>query len=290
VSSLSVSDTGTIVYHTARPRQPNHFVWFDRSGRQIGDSAADATSANGAALSSDGQRLAQLYQGDIWIRNFTTGTDSRFTFDPAVDTFPLWSLPGDRIVFSSNRKGTFDPYAKPADGSATEEALLVSDQSKAATDWSADGRLLLYRTIDPKNRYDIWVLPFDGDKKPFPLVQTKSDDLDAQFSPDAKFIAHQSNRTGRYEIYVERFHASGIWQVSSEGGAPSSVATRRQGTLLPCIGRPADVGAHSVNRRDLFSGHSGAAVYDPYPPRRHATKHEPAVIHGVPGWYALLNL
>ena len=64
------------------------------------------------------------------------------------------------------------------------------------------------------------------------------------------------------------------------------MASRRQGTLLPCIRRPADVRAHPVNRRDVFSRHSGAAVYDA-PPKRHHTKHEPAVIHGVPRRYAL---
>lgn len=233
ISRVSVSDTGTIVYRRARPNQPAHFVWFDRSGNPIGEPVAEVNSNNGASLSLDGQRLAQPRAGaggDIWLSNLTTGASSRFTFDPAEDSFPLWSPRGDRIVFSSNRKGTFDLYAKSADTGADEEPLIVSDQSKVATDWSSDERVLLYRTIDPKTRYDIWALPLDGDKKPFPLVQTTSDDLDAQFSPDAKFIAYQSNRSGRYEIYAERFHSPGLWQVSNEGGA--QVRWRRDGKEL----------------------------------------------------------
>ena len=43
---------------------------------------------------------------------------------------------------------------------------------------------------------------------------------DAQFSPDGKWIAYQSNESGRFEIYVQRFNAAGERQrVSVNGGA-----------------------------------------------------------------------
>src|SRR5437899_41986 len=86
------------------------------------------------------------------------------------------------MVFSSNRKGAYDLYQKPTTGAGNEEALITSTQNKVATDWSPDGRFLLYRSNDPKMSYDIWALPMDGDRKLFPVVQTNFDERDGQFS------------------------------------------------------------------------------------------------------------
>ena len=98
-------------------------------------------------------------------------------------------------------------------------------------DWSPDGRFLLYRSIDPKTGSDIWALPLDGDRKPFPVVQTNFDERDGQFSPDGKWIAYQSNESGRFEIYVQPFPGpGGKSQVSTNGGA--QVRWRRDGKEL----------------------------------------------------------
>jgi Tol biopolymer transport system component len=99
-------------------------------------------------------------------------------------------------VFVANRKGSYDLFQKPAIGAGTEELLLATAQDKTPTDWSPDGRLLLYRSVDPKTGYDIWALPMNGDGKPYPVVQTNFDERDAQFSPDGKWIAYQSNESG----------------------------------------------------------------------------------------------
>jgi Tol biopolymer transport system component len=57
---------------------------------------------------------------------------SRFTFDPADDRFPIWSPDGARVVFASNRNGTYDLYQKQANGSGNEEVLLQSAENKPA--------------------------------------------------------------------------------------------------------------------------------------------------------------
>ena len=83
------------------------------------------------------------------------------------EVFPIWSPDGSHIVFSSNRKGrVHDLYQKQATGAGSEELLLSTPQTKHA------GRFLLYRSQDSKTGYDIWALPLDGDRKPFPVVQT----------------------------------------------------------------------------------------------------------------------
>jgi dipeptidyl aminopeptidase/acylaminoacyl peptidase len=97
---------------------------------------------------------------------------------------------------------------------------LSTPQDKAPTDWSRDGQFLLYRNTDPKTGYDLWALSMTGERKAFPVVQTEFEERDGQFSPDSKWIAYQSNESGRFEIYVEPFPGSGgKWPVSSNGGA-----------------------------------------------------------------------
>ena len=82
--------------------------------------------------------------------------------------------------------------------------VLATREDKLPTDWSADGRFLLYRSLDPKTSFDIWALSMT-DRKPFPVVKTDHEERDAQFSPDGKWIAYQSNETGQFEIWVSPF-------------------------------------------------------------------------------------
>ena len=222
-AAVSASMAGPFVYRTGSAGGLRQLVWLDRSGKDIGK-AGDLLSASSVELSPDGRRVAlhqQVNQNiDVWLLELGRGVLSRFTFDPASDIFPIWSPDGSRIVFVANRKGPFDLYQKPAIGAGTEESLLATAQDKGPTDWSPDGRLLLYRSVDPKTGYDLWALPMNGDRKPFPVVKTNFDERDAQFSPDGKWIAYQSNESGRFEIYIQPFPGPGSkLQVSTNGGA-----------------------------------------------------------------------
>ena len=222
--AVSVSRTGSVAYRTGSADAQQQFVWFDRSGKEtskLGEPVS--TSLSDPSLSPDGQRVV-LYRNedgntDVWLFDIKRGVLSRFTTDPADDVVPVWSPDGGRVVFSSNRTGVHDLYVKPATGGGTEAVLLSSAEPKLATDWSADGHFLLFNRRDPKRGVDIWALPMDGTGKPFPLVQTPFDEQSAQFSPDAHWIAYQSNESGRTEIYVLPFPGPGnSRQVSSDGG------------------------------------------------------------------------
>ena len=117
--------------------------------------------------------------------------------------------------------GTADLYLKASSGAGQETVLVSSPQTKTPTDWSRDGRFILFHVSDdPKTGYDIWVLPLDGDRKPFLFVNANYEERNAVFSPDGHWIAYQSNESGRHEIYVRPFPASagGQWQVSTGGG------------------------------------------------------------------------
>lgn len=152
---------------------------------------------------------------------------SRFTFDPASDRFPVWSPDGARIVFYSTRTGGGDLYVKLASGAGAEERLAVTEQFKLATSWSPDGRFLLYQRTDPQTSSDLWVAEMVGDHKSSVILQTPFAERFGMFSPDGRWLAYQSNESGRNEIYVRPFvppgaagasGAGGQWQVSTAGG------------------------------------------------------------------------
>jgi Tol biopolymer transport system component len=107
-----------------------------------------------------------------------------------------------------------------ADGTGAEKLLVKSDESPAyPLDWSHDGRFVLYESQAPKTGADLWVLPLAGDKKPFPFLQTAFSEDNGTFAPDTKWIAYVSNESGRDEVYVQPFPATGAkFRVSRDGG------------------------------------------------------------------------
>jgi eukaryotic-like serine/threonine-protein kinase len=225
LAAVSASAAGPIIYRSVGAGDLWQFVWFDRLGKETGRvGIPDSASPRSPSLAPDSRRVAldRLVDGnqDIWL--LETGRDvlSRFTSDVAGDSMGIWSPSGDRVVFQSNRKGVYDLYQKSADTAASEELLLMTAQIKVPTDWSRDGRFLLYRSLDPQMGYDLWALPMNGEPKPFTVVQTAFDETDGQFAPDGKWIAYQSNESGRFEVYVQSFPGPGRrFQMSTTGGA-----------------------------------------------------------------------
>jgi hypothetical protein len=97
-------------------------------------------------------------------------------------------------------------------------------------DWSRDGRFLLYDSVDSKGDVDIWALPLEG-RKAYTVVQTQFNERLGQFSPDGRWIAYQSDKTGRFEIYVQPFPGTGgDFPVSTTGG--TQVRWNPRGTEL----------------------------------------------------------
>ena len=164
-SAVSVAATGLVAYRTGGAAR-RQLTWFDRSGKTLGTlGASDENNLTTVRVSPDGQRAAvsRAVQGnqDIWLLDGTH--TSRLTFDAAYDSWPLWSPDGTQIVFTSLRKGAYDLYTKASSGAGAEEPLVESPQTKVPNDWSANGRFLLYHTIDPQTDRDLWVRPMTGD-------------------------------------------------------------------------------------------------------------------------------
>lgn len=222
IAALSTSPAGLIAYRMGPSGGRRQLVWVNRSGREmtmIGDPHGFGPSY--MSISPDNRRLAvqrtQDGNTDIWLLDLDQNTPIRFTSDVEPDIAPMWSPAGDRIIFSS-RKDRFNLYERPISGSVAE-VLLTTEQTKSATDWSRDGRVLLFRSLDPQSSWDIWAMPMHGDRKPFAVVRTRFEERDARFSPDGKWIAYQSNESGQFEIYVQPFQSAGARRrISTDGG------------------------------------------------------------------------
>ena len=236
VAGLSASAAGSLVYRAGLAGGQRQFIWFDRSGQELGKVGdPDSASPTSLSLSPDGRSLGmnRTVNGntDIWMLDLGRRLLSRSTFDMSADSYPIWSPDGRRIVFNSDRSGVYDLYQKPAAGAGSEDLLLATPQNKAPVDWSPDGRFVLYRSPGLATGFDLWAVPLDGERKPFPVVQTNFEERDGQFSPDGKWIAYQSNESGRVEIVVQPFPGpGGKLQVSTSGGA--QVRWRRDGQEL----------------------------------------------------------
>jgi Tol biopolymer transport system component len=104
-------------------------------------------------------------------------------------------------------------------GGEAQELVRSQDTLQVPLDWSPDGRFLLYGDRHATTDWDLWVLPLDGKREPFPFVRTRHKELGCAFSPDGRWVAYGSNETGQWEVYVQRFPEPGDRQrVSTAGG------------------------------------------------------------------------
>jgi Tol biopolymer transport system component len=224
IAAFAVSQNGTLIYRATNAAAVTELTWFDRSGKKLG-TVPVAGNFQRPSLSPDEKHLVvekreASAQPDIWLIDLARGTNSRFTFDPADDTYPIFSPDGQQVAFTSNRGGKLGLYVKSASGVGSEQLILpISSPDGAVTDWSRDGKILMYGFVVPNAGYDSWMLPMTGDRKPSPLLTEKFNDYRVRLSPDGKWISYTSDETGRSEIYVQTFPPSGgKWQVSVAGG------------------------------------------------------------------------
>jgi len=241
--------------------------WFDRAGKSLGVVGSPGQYSE-LWQSPDGKRVTfgradVLGLTDIWLLDLARGAMTRFTFDTATEASPVWSGDGRRIFFSSNRDtGKLNLYQKISSGAGGDELLLRTEGNAFADDWFSgkDGELLLYETEVPKSRFDLWVLPLTGDRKPYPFLQTEFNETHSQFSPDGRFVAYVSDESGRAEVYVQSFPASGgKWQISTSGG--DQPQWRRDGKEIFYLAADKTLMAVPIESRDSFELGSPVALF-----------------------------
>jgi serine/threonine-protein kinase len=173
-------------------------------------------------VSPDGRRLAYSASGDIFVFELSRGTSTRLTTEPTTDLNPIWTRDGQRIVYTSLRAGYPEIFWRAADGTGTEERILTRGKDLTGlfgTGWSADGTQLLFTEAPPDLLSSIGQVAIDRPADVRVLLKNGFTTSKATISPNGRWMAYESNASGRFEIYVERYPELGSRrQVSINGG------------------------------------------------------------------------
>ena len=221
---FSASDDGLLTYVEGASGADRQLEWFDRSGKQAG-AVPGAEAYAGVRISPDGKRLAYYLDSagyDVWSYDLARNVKTALTFGSGSgqgNNYPVWSPDGRRIIYASYREGKYGLYQKASDGSGPEEPILEAvGRIRFPTDWSPDGKFLTY-IEGALGGWAVWMLPLDGQRKPYLFHTSQFAEREASFSPDGKWAAYCSNESGDYKVYVVPFPGSGgKWQVSPQGG------------------------------------------------------------------------
>jgi Tol biopolymer transport system component len=111
-------------------------------------------------------------------------------------------------------------FRKDASGASGEQRLTQSPNSQFAMDWSRDGRFILYEEeTAPASKRSLWILPVAPGAKPRLYQRSAFNEIEGQFSPDTRWVAFQSDESGRYEVYIDTFpEPRGKVRISTGGG------------------------------------------------------------------------
>jgi serine/threonine protein kinase len=247
VAAFGASADGTMLTHV--PPAMTRLAWWDRSGIERAVVPAQGRFSQ-VRLSPDESRAAVVITDpdnggrDIWVVALADGGITRVTSNPSADWFPAWSPDGSEIIFASQRheENTFVVAPSTGGGSEREIFRVRTSDFIAPTDWSRDGKLVLFHSYP---RADISVLPLATPDAPVPLVASPFTDWIASFSPDGRWIAYVSDESGQPEVYVRAVDRPERFRVSVGGGIQPR--WRRDGRELFFIGAADRLFAASVN-------------------------------------------
>jgi Tol biopolymer transport system component len=251
---VTASRNGTLVYREASTAVQRQFVWFDRAGRElkrVGPAEEEQGPAS-PAMAPDGKRLAMARASGanphIWLMDVEDGKMTRLTLSDFADTAAVWSPDGAKVAFASDYPDgkVLRVYAVTYTPGATFELLSppLGENTIVPQHWSPDGKYLLCDTQTRVNGdNEIVALSMDGKRTLTTVASTPFEERAGQFSPDGRWIAYQSNESGRFEVYAQPFLAAGERvAISATGG--TQIRWSRDGRELFYIA--ADSGLMSV--------------------------------------------
>ena len=208
-AAYSVSKDGTLVYVQAvsRDAAKRTLVWVDREGREE-PLSAEAKPYSHPRLSPDGTRLAvnsRDQDRDIWIFDLGRQTLDRLTSGAARELNPVWTPDSRMVLYASPREaGVDNVYRQHADGTGSIEPLTSGKNHVYPISIAPKGHEVVL--VDGSDSImTLAVLHLDGTNRITSLLQNSSQNLNGEVSPDGRWLAYQSDETGRYEIFVRPY-------------------------------------------------------------------------------------
>jgi Tol biopolymer transport system component len=242
---------GDVLVYRQREKNIGQLAWFSRAGEMLGSAGSRADYIHPWLSPDEKRAVVEIIDPDtgehaVWMLDVVRGARSRFIAGAGGTHWPVWSADGSRILFSSDRSGPWSLLATDSTGAGAEQELLSTTTSSTPTDWSRDGRFIVYETIGPSTRSDIWALPVSPRGQPFPVATSAAAEKQGQLSPNGRWVAYVSDDPGREEIFVQAFpDAKEKWPISTTGG--SQPQWRRDGKELFYISRDLKLMAVGVN-------------------------------------------
>ena len=221
-TQFRVGSDGTLVYGPGESVPGSDVVWVDRGGKAE-LVASSERRYHTVSLSPDGRRFAVDETAGlptrIWVHDIERGTKALLAEGEVLLT-PRFAPDGGSIAYSTSA----EILVKASDG--TGESLRVVDRDGRQSDpsWSSDGTLLVYTDSGASTGDDVWVLP--RAEAPRPVVVTSANEGAPALAPNGKWIAYQSDASGRAEIYVQPFSGPGARQLISTNGGREPVWSR----------------------------------------------------------------
>ncbi len=203
-------------------------VWVTQKG-EVEELPFEPDDYNGPRISPNGNRLL-LWKGgtrsNIWLYNLERKGKRRLTDETGDEFWSVWMPPkGSRIIFHSSRYGgsALNLHWMRVDSIGSSERISESKYEQPPHSITPDGKYLAYQEFVDYNQnfnHDIWILPLDGERKQYPILQTSANEIHPSFSPDGKWLAYVWNESGRNEVYVQPFPAlDSLISISNDGGA-----------------------------------------------------------------------
>jgi serine/threonine-protein kinase len=220
---FAVSDSGTLAYIPGNVAVfERRLVWVRRDGI-VEPIPASPNAYTDPALSPDGRSAAVSIQGatqTLWIYDFARST---MTTLPSAGSSqaPVWTRDGRRVIYRGTRNGYRNLYWRSADGAGEEERLTNTNTLQTPASISHDATLLFVE-VSPETGADVWTLGLPPRTRASQvLINTRFSEGSAVLSPDGRWVAYDSNESGRPEIYVRPFPGPGGKLAISTGGGTS---------------------------------------------------------------------
>jgi serine/threonine-protein kinase len=222
---LAVADDGTLAFIQGRSTtlgdvQP---VIVNRAGERRFLGMAPAIYAS-PRVSPDGKQFAyasglafnnpELLGADIWRVDISTGQASRVTADRSSD-HPVWSRDGSELFFS--RSVDQNEYVVGLAAGAQPRVTFRAPGKPYSMDVGPAHGFAVICVAGPTSR-DLWITPLDSMEKPRVFAAGPYRESTPRLSPDGKFVAYESARTGVNEIYVKAIAGGDEVPISSGGG------------------------------------------------------------------------